>query len=375
MMLFNAVAAILITQPVTWSQDDPNWFKLGETIAFGQRDPDSRKFAEMRVPIRFPKQLIATPTDFDPHIRWNEKKIKLNQWGNIGRIYQATGGWDEFRERWEKAQDRIAQGESRVWKVRAQIFRRTDVLYKRSDGVLAPQRGYLSLQDIRFVVESFVRFEALVEAFTDGAIDVEITYGTEEDPVFGEYEGSQAWSFHPFVAAESYLRGRFNYGDYDSIIYFYPPGLTNSFSFGGTIGRSNNATLSYVILTNGREQDTRIGHTEAMLHEWLHQIENTWSRFGYGMHEGSHLAGLHSAEQHGYQTDIVGFTGWFAWIRDFMTYNVRQGMWAKFTNRDEPDWDDVMRVSHKWDGSLRVWSQVSDDPWAKLPFLLSLIHI
>lgn len=349
--------------------DDPNWFRLGEAVAFGQNDPDGRKFPEMRVPIRFPKQMIPTPSDFEPHVRWGEYKIQLNEWGNIGRIYEATGGWDEFRTRWERAQNRIAQDEARVWKVRAQIFRRTDVLYTREDGVLIPQRAYINLQQIRFIVESFVRFKALVEAFTDGAVEVQLTFGVEEEPIFGSYEGDQVWSFHPFDAAENYLRCRFNYSDYDAVVYFYHPGLTNSFSFGGTIGRSNNATLSYVILANGREGYTRIGHTEALLHEWLHQVENTWNRFGYGLAEGAALPHLHAAGQNGYATDIVGYTGWFAWIRDFMTYNVRPGMWAKMTNRADPDWDDALKTTHPFDGTSHVWSRVKDDPWAKLPYL------
>lgn len=351
------------------SDDDPNWFKLGETIAFGQNDPDGRKFPEMRVPIRFPKQIISTPSDFEPHLRWGDYKIQLNEWGNIERIYEATGGWDEFRTRWERAQDRIAQDQAHVWKVRAQIFRRTDVLYKRDDGVLIPQRAYINLQQIRFIVESFARFKALVEAFTDGAVEVQLTFGVEEEPVFGSYEGDQVWSFHPFDAAENYLRCRFNYSDYDAVVYFYHPGLTNSFSFGGTIGRSNNATLSYVIVANGREGYTRIGHTEALLHEWLHQIENTWSRFGYGLADGSALPNLHAAEQNGYGTDLIGYTGWFAWIRDFMTYIVTPGMWAKMTNRADLDWDEALKTARPSDGTLYVWSNVKDDPWAKLPYL------
>lgn len=349
--------------------DDQNWFSLGETIAFGQRDFDGRRFQEMRVPIRFPKQLIPTPTDFDPHIRWDRFKIQINEWGNIGRLYEATGGWDEFRERWERAQDRIAQGESTEWRIRAQIFRRTDVLYTGKDNVVVPQRGYISLQDIQFITQTFARFEALVEAFTDGAVDVILTYGVEEEPIFGSYKDDELWSFHPFDAAENYLRCRFNYSDYDAVLYFYHPGMTNSYSFGGTIGRANNATLSYVILANGREKGTRIGHTEALIHEWLHQIENTWSRFGYGAIDGAALPNLHAAEQNGYRVDTVGYTGWFAWIRDFMTHNVRQGMWEKMTNRSDPDWDEAFRTTRRSDGSLFAWPQVSRDPWRMLPFV------
>lgn len=344
------------------------WQVFGETTAFGQQDIDGRKLEARKVQIKFPKSWLPSPAD-KPHIDWGNKKVEINEWGNIGRIFEGRGGWDEFATMYKDAEAKIAEGKSAVWKVKAVIFRKTDVLYRRKDGVLEPQRAYLNTPEVDFCLQTFARFEALAEAFTRGAIDIQITYSVEDDPIRAEYGGDDVWSFHPFDAGERYLSGRFNRGDFDSILYFYHAGTIHSYSFGGTIGRTNGATQSYVIYSNGREGDRRIGHTEAMLHEWFHQIEDTYSRWGYGGIEGANLPNLHAGEANGYITDQVGFSGWFSWMRDLMSYSVRPGMWAKLSNRTDPDFVSVFNQTKPFTGANFSWADVKDDPWAKLPYL------
>jgi HEAT repeat protein len=350
--------------------DTEEWVTLGEIKAFGQTDFDGRQYPERTVPIRFPVTApVPSLKDTQPSLPWGEWKIALNEFGNLGRRYYGSGGWEEFRWLYQKAQERIRAGKSQVWKCKAYIFRRTDVLYRRVDGVLEPQRVYLSDEDLEFCLETFARFEALVEAFTEGALDVQLTFGIEEEPVTGYYEGAGVWALDPRDAGERFLKARFNTGDYDSVLYMYHPGPTRAFSFGGTAGRINRAPGAYVILSNGREGGTRIGHTEAMLHEWYHQIEGTYGIFGYGGYEYSWLPHLHSAEQNGYQPDTMGYSGWFCWMRDLMRFSVRPKMWEKLSNRREPDWDSAIRQTFPYQGKLYVWEEVKDDPWAKLPFL------
>lgn len=364
-----ARAEIFETPPAFVIQDETRWFTLGEITAFGQADIDGRKLPERKVIVRFPESPIPKVPESAPHLNWGDWKIELNEWGNLGRLYRDGGGWPEFKKLYEEAQQRIASGNAKVWKCKAVIFTHTDVLYKRADGVLEAQRGAMSEEDVNLALETFARFEALVEAFTRGAVDMQLTFSVETDPVIGYYEKEDVWSLHPFTAGDVYLRGRFNTGDFDCILYMYHPGAGRAYSFGGTIGRTNNATQAYVILSNGREQGPRIGHSEAMLHEWYHQIEDTYSKYGYGGHEYSWLPELHGATQNGYVTDTVGYTGWFSWLRDLLSFSVRPSMWAKMDNKTEPDWATVRAQTHRSDGSAYSWENVKDDPWAKLPFL------
>lgn len=351
------------------TQEDVGWQTIGQVTVFGQSDIDSRKLAPVTVPIRFPETNVVTFDPNAPHVVDGEWKIQLNEWGNLMRRYKGNGGWNEFRQLYEEAQKEIESGRSKTWRVKCVIFRRTDVLYERKDGVFEPQRGIISDQDLIFCLETFARFKALVEAFTRGAVKVELVVSVEEEPIAGSYKGDEVWSFHPFDAGDNYLRGRFNFGDFDSILYMHHPGQTRSYSFGGALGRTNHATQAYVILSNGREQGPRIGHTEAMLHEWFHQVEDTYSVWGYGGWEGAQLPNLHAAEQNGYSVDSVGYSGWFAWIRDLMELSVRPKMWGKMSNRIEPDWELVRGQTRLSNGGLYSWSDVKEDPWALLPYV------
>lgn len=362
-------ASFEITAPLPSAAQD--WATLGEITAFGQQDPDGRKLPPRQVPIKFPTGAIPGVPDTDPYVQWGERKIALNKWGNLGRVYQGKGGWDEFKTMYAQAQQRIKSGGATVWKCKAVIFTRTNALYKNADGVLESQQASMTDEDVQFCLETFARYEAAIEAFTGGAVDIQLTISKEDEPVVASYQKDEVWAFGPPETGEQYLRGRFNRGDFDSILYMYHPANARAYSFGGTLWRTNNATQAYVILSNGREGGQRIGHTEAMVHEWYHQIEDTYSKYGYGGWENSWLPELHGAGQNGYTTDTAGYSGWFSWLRDIMTFSVTQGMWAKLKNRSEPDWIAVRTQTHPSEGKLYRWEDVKDDPWAKLPYLTS----
>lgn len=351
-------------------QDD-EWVTLGERSFFGQTDPDARQVPERTVPIRFPRLSPVPVSSSQPYVVWNGWRVLLNEWGNPERLVRGDGGWAEFRSLYEEAQQRIAEGRARTWKVKAVLFLRLNVAFTDVDGVVSHQRTVMTAPEVQFALETFARFEAVVEAFTRGAVDVQITASIEEEPVRGAYKAGEVWALDPRDAGENYLRGRFNPGDFDSILYMYLPGPIDSFSFGGTSGRTNNATQAFVILSSGREGGVRIGHTEAMVHEWFHQVEDTYGRWGYGGYPNAALPNLHSAEQNGYLPDQAGYTGWFVWLRDLMLWSVRPGMWAKMSNREDPDFEAVIRQTKRFSGERYSWSSVKDDPWAKLPFLTS----
>ncbi len=348
---------------------DEEWITLGERTFFGQTDPDARQVPERVVPIRFPQESPVPVSTSQPFVEWNGWRVLLNEWGNPERLVRGGGGWDEFRALYKEAQQRIAEGRARVWKVKAVLFLRLNVTFTDVDGVVSWQRTVMTAPETQFALETFARFEAVVEAFTKGAVDIQITASVEEEPVRGAYKAGEVWALDPRVAGEEYLRGRFNPGDFDSILYMYLPGPVDSFSFGGTAGRTNNATQAFVIVSSGREGGVRIGHTEAMVHEWFHQVEDTYGRWGYGGYTNAALPHLHSAEQNGYTTDQAGYTGWFVWLRDLMLWSVRPGMWSKMSNREDPDFQAVIKQTKPFSGERYAWSSVKDDPWAKLPFL------
>lgn len=359
--------SVLSTAPALPQEEE--WMTLGERTFFGQVDPDARQVPERVVPIRFPRNSPVPISDSQPYVEWNGWRVLLNEWGNPERLVRGEGGWEEFRALYQEAQQRIAEGRARVWKVKAVLFLRLNITFTDVDGVVTQQRTVMAAPEIQFALETFARFEAAVEAFTRGAVDIQITASIEEEPVRGSYRAGEVWALDPRVAGEEFLRGRFNPGDFDSILYMYLPGPVDSFSFGGTAGRTNNATQAFVILSSGREGGVRIGHTEAMVHEWFHQVEDTYGRWGYGGYPNAALPHLHAAEQNGYTTDQAGYTGWFVWLRDLMLWSVRPGMWAKMSNREDPDFQAVIKQTRPFSGERFAWSSVKDDPWAKLPFL------
>lgn len=363
------LCSVLISGGLAHPVQDFNWVDLGEITVFGHTDPDGKMLPARKVPIRFPEQFLPLVSEESPYLEHGDWKIVINQWGNLGRAYKNSGGLTEFKELWENAQKRISEGKSNTWKCKAVVFRRTDVLYQDEDGVLIPQRAYISDRELDFCLQTFARFKALVEAFTEGAVELQLTVSVEEEPIRGFYKNDEVWTLNPWTAGSDYLEGRFNYGDFDCLIYMFHPGETRSFSFGGAGGRTNNTTQAYVILTNGREGGARIGHTEAMLHEWFHQVEDTYFRYGYGGYEYSGLPYLHSAEQNGYNTDEMGYSGWFTWIRDLMRKSVNQKMWAALSNRKDPDFEEAIERTKRFDGSTRKWDTVKDNTWGNLPFL------
>lgn len=365
-----SMAAAVIAAGITHAlpQQD-GWFTVGEITAYGQTDPDSRTLPAVNVPIRFPVEAPAPAVSDAPYVQWGEWKVEINQWGNIGRAYKATGGWEEFKSLYADAQRKIAEGKAKVWKIKCVIFRRTNVLHKDRNGILHTQRAYLNTPEERFCLETFARFGALVEAFSQGAVDVQLTFSLEEEPVSGFYENNELWTLDPRDAGERYLRGRFNRGDFDGLIYMFHPGLTNSFSFGGMAGRINNAPAAYVIHSNGRERGFRISHTEAMLHEWFHEVEDTYALWGYGAVPAATLPNLHGGEENGYAADSLGYSGWFVWMRDLMMRAIRPAMWARMSNREEPDWQQALTVTRPYSGDSYQWHEVEDDCWAKLPYL------
>lgn len=362
-------ASLAVAVCIGTYEQDIQWERLGEITAYGQTDPDSRTKPAVKVPITFPVNALPAVSDDQPYVEFDGWKYEINQWGNIGRAWKGKGGFDELKQLYDASQKRIAEGKSNKWKIKCVIFRRTNVLYRNSLGALESQRAFLIGPEEQFCLETFGRFGAMVEAYTQGAIDVEFTFSMEDEPVTGYYQGNDVWTLDPRDAGVNYLRGRFNRGDYDSVLYMFHPGRTRSFSFGGTAGRINNATASYVILSNGREMGPRIGHTEAMIHEWLHQVEYTWNVWGYGSHPNGRLPDLHGAEANGFETDSLGNTGWFSWIREFMVRNVSQEMWSKLTNRTDPDWQEAFSRTIPYSGKTIAWSDARQDPWGRLPYL------
>ncbi len=357
MLMFPVLGVVLGICTFSWA--DVEWKTFG-TMRLGEAD----------VPIRFPADAVVPVNAQGPRFGHGGWTYEINQWGNLGRAYLGRGGWDEFAKEYETAMEHIRTGTPNVWRAKCTVFTTLDLLYEDADGVLHRQWVKMDPEDLDLCRETFARWKTLVEVFSGGNLKVEIDFNIEDQPVRGQYRGNESWSFDPRVAGEVYYRGLINRGDFDCILFFWYPGPSTAFSFGGTAGRTNGATQAYVLLSHGRELGPRIGHTEAMLHEWYHQIEGTYGLWGYGGPEYSWLPHLHSAEQNGYAVDQAGHTGWYSWMRDLFRYSVRPGMWLKMSNRREPDYVAVAKQTYTTDEPVPVsWGDVRDDPWAKLPYL------
>src|SRR5688500_1674816 len=171
-------------QGVPAVQDD--WMVLGEVQVFGQSDPDGRREPARTIQVKFPSASASVELD-RPGFDYKGGKVLLNEWGNLSGVHWAADRWSEVRSLRDKALQNIAAGNSVPWKIRAYILTRSDLLRQDKSGVFVIQDDVLFEPDITLILESFVRMEALVEAYTEGAVDVQIDYAIERVPFTEEY--------------------------------------------------------------------------------------------------------------------------------------------------------------------------------------------
>ena len=347
-------------------QDD--WTVLGEVQVFGQTDPDGRKEPARTIQLKFPKN-TAEARDFDgPGFEYKGGKVMLNEWGNLGRLHHAGDGWAEFRLLREKAMQNIAAGNSVPWKVRVYIITRADLLRKDRNGVLVIQDDVIFDPDINLILESFVRTEALVEAFTEGAVDVQIDYGIERVPLVEEY-GNSLITFAPEEAANSFYAARFNTGDYDSVMTVYSLAESDTNDAGLTRGKTNGAVESTVLYSNGRERDGNLWHTQLFMQELLEGVRISAFDWGYGADYSPLLPTLSGGVANGYMIDSGGYPETFSWLRDYTRAVVGPMLWQKVRNRIAPDYAATYGLMKAYDGQLKRWGDVAGDPWAGLPLI------
>lgn len=346
-------------------QDD--WVTFGEVQVFGQTDPDGRKEPARTVQLKFPKS-ISEPVDVTgPGFDYAGGRLLLNEWGNLGRVHWGSG-WDEFRAMREKAQQKIAAGSSVPWKVRVYIITRADLLRKDRNGVLVIQDDVMFDPDINLILESFVRTEALVEAFTEGAVDVQIDYGIERVPLVEEYP-TAAITFAPEEASHDFYSARFNTGDYDSVMTVYTLAESDTNDAGMTRGKTNGAVQSTVLYSNGRERNGNLWHTQLFMQEFLEGVRVSAFDWGYGAEYAPLLPAASAGRSNGFALDGGGYPQTFAWLRDYTRAVVGPPMWQKVRNRVSPDYAAAHGLMKAYDGQLKRWSDVAADPWAGLPLI------
>ena len=343
-----------------------DWMVVGETLAFGQTDPDGRKEPARTIQIKFPPD-TAQPVDFAaPGFEYAGGKVLLNEWGNLGRVHWGQGGWTEFRAMYDRAKAKIAAGSAVPWKVKAILFTRTDLLHRDRNGVLEIQDNVLFEDNITFLLESFARMEALVEAFSEGAVDVQISYTLERDPIASTYERDVLKIGSSEIARDFYV-ARFNRGDFDSVIGVQTAAEANVTTFGQTLGRTNGAVTSQVLFSNGREKGNQIFHTQELLRHFLEGVHISSYDWGYGASYRSLLPSTGADDLNGYESNSMGYPGSFGWLRDYARFYISPGMWARIRNRVAPDHATAYEQTKDFSGALSRWSDVRDDPMAKLP--------
>src|SRR5688572_24761188 len=347
-------------------QDD--WMVLGEVQVFGQTDPDGRTEPARTVQLKFPKN-VAEPANFDgPAFDYKGGKVLLNEWGNLGRVHWAGDGWAEVRALREKAQQAIAAGSAVPWKVKAILMTRSDFLQKDPNGVLVIQDNVMLDEEVTLLLESFVRMEALVEAYSGGAVDVQVDYSIERDPIVNEYETPQV-SWSPELAEFYFYRARYNRGDYDSVISAYTGAEADIRNPSVTRGKSNGAVQSTVLFSNGREGHGNLWHTEQLLRQFLEGVRVSAFDWGYGAEYATLLPLADSGVSAGYVNSENGYPGAFAWLKDYARSIVPPTMWQKVRNRTLPDYTNSYSLMKSYDGQLKRWGDVASDPWAGLPLI------
>ncbi|MEO7454579.1 MAG: hypothetical protein ABIV13_07440 [Fimbriimonadales bacterium] len=349
------------------TQDD--WTVLGEVQVFGQTDPDGRKEPARTIQLKFPKN-TAQPVDFDgPGFDYKGGKVLINEWGNLGRLHWAADGWAEVRALREKAMQNITAGNSVPWKVRAYIMTRTDLLRKDKNGVWLIEDDTMLDEDITLILESFVRMEALVEAFSGGAVDVQIDYALESATIHREYE-NVAMTWVPEVAAREFYEARFNTGDYDSVMAVYSLAESDTADAGWTRGKTNGAVGSTVLYSNGRERDNNLWHTQQLVSEFLEGVRISAYDWGYGNAEYATLIPpVAAGPENGYAPSSSEYPGMFAWLNDYAREFIGEALWKKVRNRTTPDFSTAYGLMKSYDGQLKRWSETASDPWSSLPLV------
>ena len=346
------------------TQDD--WVVLGQVQVFGQTDPDGRKEPARNVELKFPKDIVA-PVPSGVGFDYAGGKVLLNEWGNLGRIHWGPGGWQEFRSMREKAAANIAAGKAATWKVKAIIFTRSDLLKKDKNGVLVAQDSVMFDEDISLVLESYVRMEALVEAFTEGAVDLKIDYSIERDP-FTQTYGDMPFQWNEQQARLGFYEARFNHGDYDSVLSTFAVAEGDVRFLGGS-SWANGAAHVLALYSNGGERSGELNTTERLLIQFYESVRTRAIEYGYGTEYLSLLPSPSDGVALGYEPWSMGYPGTFGWLRDYGRFYLNSTMLSTMT-KDEPiDYRAAYDRMKPFSGEKLRWGDIAADPWSGLPLL------
>ena len=352
--------------PIETAKVQDDWVVLGEVPVFGQTDPDGRKEPVRNVQLKFPAS-VTSPPEITEAFDYAGGRVALNNWGNFDHIYWGQGGWQEFRAMRERALANIAAGKAVPWKVKAILFTRTDLLKTDKNGVLTAHDSVMFDDDITLVLESFVRMEALVEAFSEGAVDLKIDYSIERDPITAEY-ANQPFVWNEQLASLGFYQARFNYGDYDSVLSTFAAADADVL-YGGQGMYSNGASHKVVLYSNGAERAGEINHTERLLTKFYETVRTAAIEHGYGTSYQPLLPSPEDGLAMGYSRDGMGYAGMFGWLRDYGRLFLTAGLWKEIASDTPIDYRAAFDRLKPYSGEKIRWGDISADPWSGMPLV------
>ncbi len=255
-------------------------------------------------------------------IEWQDYKIEVNQFGNLGRIYLARG-WDEFELMCEKAAK--AGKELNVWKAALVMVKNLEVEWEDFDGNKHLTKASLTDEAMEHIKKGYEKFEKMVYAYSGGNLKFDSKIYVIDGPVKRK-DKKGFFFFGPFKEELKQFED-WKPEEVDSVICFFPPGDMPMDAFGRSWGDlhgfncAGNSNIAYV------DERLKAGGDISILmqHEWLHQVESVM-----GWHLGYlGLPDLHAAGFCGYEPGDVDQPQWLAWNRDFMFRLYRPVMWQK----------------------------------------------
>lgn len=255
-------------------------------------------------------------------IPWNNLRIHINEWGNLGHLYY-DWGWADFPAMLAMAEQNPEPPHE--INVRAYIFPNIDITWKDADKKEHYTQGRMSDADLQEVKNDFYRFADYVYAATNGLCKLNFTLEVKEDLLTYTDVEAPFWP-GPFgkEVGQEVVRGR----DDCVIAYFnnidVPVGMWGG-TYGGDYGMNGtgNSNIAYL-----KYAKNRAWHSITTWHEWLHQIE--WAIMvvlGY-----QNLPVTH--ELYGYQPEDIAAPQWWALNRDLMRFYYTPAMWRKMNIRN-----------------------------------------
>lgn len=344
------------TQPAT----PPLTLEAGiETVSLGTASIGGRDVT-IKVPTHSPWILPDAP-----HVPWKGWKYRVTPAGSVDARYEVDGGWGDVQAGWSRLTSQPASAQ-RPWKVKLFVFTRAEVMEKGSDGILRVRRQTLERVQIGSILDACGTLKAIAETESAGRLKLAFDVTIDDDPIRVTAEAGGTLVGADFVrhavgprinAAPFETDDPGDRGPFDSVFIVHP--VLTRHAADSTV--SDTPVTSIPFYTLG-ELERPFGLAVTLYEGWLRHLRFAADRLGY------RVPAVPDSEVRSIEltTPSQGPVNHWPQTGSFMT----PAIWGSVVAGRNPT--DAEFVARRWPvqiAALRPWSEVTDDPWTRLPEL------